>query len=255
MIVRTTIAVLVLLLSYAGFLLANMPASWVVAQAHEQLATAQVSLADTRGSAWNGSAELSLEKQHLGRLNWSTSPWSVLGGELNADFSLEGQRLELSGLVASGHDTTRLGNLDGRADIDFLAALLGIPADLEGTLVAHLNEVVIGNNRTIRSAEGKLVAHGVRIPDLGVGLGNLTMTLENSGKKVTGQLDNAGGDIAIRGTLTLTRSGSYVFQATLKPRPGRPNENQIRDGLTVILGKTDSQGRFHYSTTGRISLK
>lgn len=254
MIIRAIIAVLVLLVSYAGFLVANTPASWVVAQARPQLDAAGVSLAATRGSAWHGSAELNLDTQHLGRLDWSASPWALMGGNLDADFSLNGQQLSLRGNVTSADDTTRLGNLHGQADIDFLAALLNIPADLKGTLVADLNEVVIGKNQTIQAADGKLVAHGVRIPDLGVGLGNLTLTLDNAGNKVSGELDNSGGDIAMQGTLTLTRNGSYVFQATLKPRPGN-KANQIRDGLTIILGKTDSQGRFHYRSTGRINLR
>jgi hypothetical protein len=254
MIVRVVIAVLVLLVSYAGFLVANTPASWVVAQAQPQLDAAGVSLAVTRGSAWNGSAELNLDKQHLGRLSWSTSPWTLMGGSVDADFSLKGQQLSLQGKVASADDTTRLGNLHGQAGINFLATLLNIPADLEGTLVANLNKVVLGKNQTIQAADGKLVAHGVRIPDLGVGLGTLTLTLENADNKVNGKLENSGGDIAMQGTLTLTRSGSYVFQATLKPRPG-DKAGQIRDGLTVILGKTDSRGRFHYRTTGRIKLQ
>src|SRR5699024_1137158 len=89
MIVRIVIAVLVVLISYAGFVVANTPASWVVAQARAQLDAAQVSLVDARGSAWNGSAELSLHKKHLGRLNWDASSWALLSGQLDADFSLK----------------------------------------------------------------------------------------------------------------------------------------------------------------------
>lgn len=254
MIVRIVIAVLVLLISYAGFVVANTPASWVITQARPQLSSARVALVDVRGSAWDGSAELSLRGEHLGRLHWSTSPWAVMGGSLDADFSIQGSRLDLSGSITRDGTLTRLTDVHGQGSIGFLANLFSIPADLEGTLTANFDTLVLKAPSTIQKANGKIVAHGVRIPDLGVGLGNLTLTLNNSGNAVKGQLDSSGGDIALNGTLTLTQTGAYVLQATLKPRPG-PMQNQIRDALTIILGSTDASGRFHYNTTGRISLQ
>ncbi|MDN5864284.1 MAG: type II secretion system protein N [Gammaproteobacteria bacterium] len=254
MIVRIIVSTLVVVISYAGFLAANAPASWVVAQARPQLSSARVALADAQGSAWDGSAELLLRGDHLGRLHWSTSPWALIGGNLDADFSISGDRIDLSGSVASDGDITRLTDVHAQAGIDFLAGLLGIPADLEGTLVANFEELVIQAPQTIKAADGKLVAHGVRIPALGVSLGNLTLKLDDSGNTVTGNLDNSGGDIALTGTLTLLPTGSYTLQATLKPRPG-PKQNRIRDGLTAILGESDAAGRFRYSANGRINLQ
>lgn len=254
MIIRALIAVVVLLLSYAGFVVANAPAGWVIAQAKPRLAKADIRLVNARGSAWAGSAGLILRGERLGRLSWSASPWPLLSGALAAEFSIQGKRLTLSGKLATAGETTRLTDIHARASIDFLARMLGLPADLRGTLVADLDKLVLGASRRIRSVEGKLVAHGVRIPDLGVALGNLTLSLRDSGKTILGRLENSGGDIDIRGRLTLMQSGSYVLQATLKPRPG-PKQNQIRDALTVLLGATDSAGRFHYNATGRISLQ
>jgi hypothetical protein len=253
MILRIVIAVLVFIISYAGFLAANTPAAWVVAEARPQLAKAQATLGDVKGSAWSGSGELSLKGHDLGRLYWHASPWPLISGNLHADFIVKSNNFHLSGKVAADGKTTRLANIKGRAGIDLLAPLVGIPAGLTGTLTANLDHVVL-KRQAIQSAQGKLVAHGVRIPDLGIGLGNLTLTLHNTSGSVQGQINNSGGDITLRGHLTLTKTGAYVLQATLKPHPSSTKKNMIRDGLTAILGAQDSSGRFHYHATGRLSL-
>ncbi|MGH8160974.1 MAG: type II secretion system protein N [Gammaproteobacteria bacterium] len=256
MIARIVIAVVVLLISYVGFVLANTPAAWVVAQARPRLAGTQASLSDVHGSAWHGNAELSFKGRDLGRLYWKASPWPLIGGNLDGDFIIKGGTLQLSGHVATGDKSTRLNNVKGQADLDLLATLLGLPAGLKGTLTANIDEVVINSRPGIQSATGRLVAHGVRIPDLGVGLGNLTLNLHDQGKNqgVRGDLRNSGGDIALRGTLMLTQTGAYVVQATLKPQTTGAKQNQIRDGLTAILGAADASGRFHYRTTGQLVL-
>ncbi|MGH8273738.1 MAG: type II secretion system protein N [Gammaproteobacteria bacterium] len=235
--------------------MANTPASWVVAQARPQLTAAQATLADVHGSAWSGNAELSLKGRDLGRLYWKTHPWPLVTGNLDADFIVKGDAFNLSGTVATGGKVTRLNHIDGQAGLNRLAQLLGVPAGLKGTLVAKLDKVVINSRQGIQSAEGTLVAHGVRIPDLGVGLGNLTLTLKNSPSGVKGRLSNSGGDIALNGNLTLTKTGTYILQATLKPHAGGTKQNQLRDGLTAILGAADASGRFHYRTTGRLALR
>ncbi len=254
MIARIVIAVLVLLISYAGFVIANTPASFVVAQARPQLADSQARLSDVRGSAWHGNAELSFKGRDLGRLYWKASPWPLIGGNLDADFIIKGNSLQLSGHLATGDKTARLSHVKGQAPLDLLAALLDLPLGLTGTLTANLKEVDINSRPAIQSATGKLVAHGVRIPDLGVGLGNLVLNLQPQGKNqgVHGNLSNSGGDIDLRGTLMLTQTGSYVVQATLKPQTTGAKQNQLRDGLTAILGAADSSGRFHYHATGQL---
>ncbi|MGH8225385.1 MAG: type II secretion system protein N [Gammaproteobacteria bacterium] len=253
MIAKTIIAILVLLASYVGFLAANAPAAWVIAQAQPQLEAAKATLSDVRGSAWNGSAELGLRDEDLGRLHWQASFWPLITGHLNADVSVQGSELKLSGHIAGAGQTLQLSHVKGEAALPVLARLAGLPGGLSGTLTADLDKVAF-KQQALQSAQGNLVAHGVGVPDLGVSLGTLTLNLYDSGSGVQGKLANSGGDLELAGTLSLITSGIYVLRATLKPRGNSAKSNQIRDALAAVLGAPDSSGHYHYNATGHLNL-
>lgn len=253
MIAKTTLAILVLLVSYAGFLITNAPAAWVVSHARPRLAAAKASLSDVRGSAWAGSAELGLRGQNLGRLHWHASFWPLITGHLDADVSVRGSEFRLSGFVSGAGKTMQLNHVKGEADLPLLAGLAGLPGGIKGTLTADLDKVVI-KGQTLQSAQGNLVAHGAAIPDLGVSLGTLTLNLYGTPNGTAGGLENSGGDLQLGGTLTLSKTGAYVLRATLKPLGNSAKANQIRDGLAAVLGAPDASGRYHYNATGRLAL-
>lgn len=253
MIVKNTIAVLVLLISYAGFLISNAPAAWVVSHARPQLAAAKARLSDVRGSAWTGSAELGMQGQNLGRLHWHASFWPLITGHLDAAVSVQGPELRLSGFVSGAGETMQLNHVKGEADLPLLAGLAGLPGGVKGTLTADLDKVVI-KGRSLQSAQGDLIAHDASMPDLGVNLGTLTLNLFGTQNGTAGGLENSGGDLQLGGTLTLNKAGAYVLHVTLKPLGNNAKANQIRDGLAAVLGAPDASGRYHYNAAGRLAL-
>ncbi|MGH8426639.1 MAG: type II secretion system protein N [Gammaproteobacteria bacterium] len=249
MTLRLAVSIPVLIISYGVFLIWNAPAAWLVAQARPQLNAAQVNLFDAGGSAWNGRAELAFQNTDLGQLHWQASPWHLLTGHIAADFSLSGQGLHIQSRINTGGGLTRLNKVEASGGLPSLAALLGLPGGLEGTLTAHLDEIVIGRNGLLQSATGRLEAHDAKLTQVGVDLGTLTLTLENEQNGIRGQLANRGGDLDLAGTLTLTPGGAYSLQATLYPHPG---QNQLTDGLAAFLGAPDGAGRYHYNASGRL---
>ncbi len=253
MIAKTAIAIFVLLVSYVGFLAANAPAAWVIAQAQPQLKAAKATLSDIHGSAWSGSAELGLQDENLGRLHWHASFWPLVTGHLNADVSVQGSEFKLSSHLAGAGQTLQLSHLKGEADLPVLARLAGLPGGLSGTLTADLDKIAF-KQQVLQSAQGTLVAHGVSVPDLGVNLGTLTLNLHDTASGVEGELGNSGGDLELTGTLMLTRAGAYVLRSTLKPRGNGTKANQMRDGLAAVLGAPDASGHYHYNATGQLNL-
>ena len=245
---RLAVLIPVVIVSYGVFLIWNAPAAWLVAQTQPQLNAAQVNLFDANGSAWNGRAELYFQNTDLGHLHWQTGPWSLLTGHVTADFSLSGQGLHIQGRIDSG-GLTRLDKVEASGGLPLLAALLGLPGGLEGTLTAHLDQIVVGRNGLLQSATGRLEAHNTKLTQVGVGLGTLSLALENEQNGIQGQLANRGGDLDLAGTLTLTPTGDYSLQATLHPHAG---QNQLTDGLAAFLGAPDAAGRYHYDASGHL---
>lgn len=239
----------VVLISYALFLAWNAPASLVVAAARSRLAGTQTSLFDPGGGAWSGHAELMFRGNDLGRLQWHANPWALVVGHLSADFRLHGSELELRGHADTGGGRIELRNLQGSAALPLLAALVGVPGGLEGTLAARLDRVAFASGGSLQYASGELEAREASLSQLGVNLGTLTLALATNAKGISGTLRNHGGDLELSGDLTLTPEGDYTLHTSLFPHPGN---NRLTDGLAALLGAPDSTGRYHFDASGRL---
>jgi len=247
---RIALAAAVFLLSFGGFLAAGVPAGWLVQRVNTRLAPVQASLSDAHGTAWHGSGQLVYAGTTLGHLDWTTSPWPLVHGTLSARLHLRGSSLDAHARLTGGNQGLTLSHLRGRSDLPLLARLANLPTALKGTLVANLDTVSIGPDGMLESASGRLEAHDARLSDFGVNLGTLALQLQPSGQGVNGVLQNSGGDLNLRGRLTLRKNGTYTLHATLKPHAG---QNRLRDGLSAVLGSPDQQGRYHYDTRGRLT--
>lgn len=249
MYLRVSAAVLAFLLSYGGFVLAGVPASWVTHRLNTRLAGADASVVNVHGTAWHGSGQLDYARSALGTLTWTTSPWPLLTGRLSAALRLRGSDVTARARVSAGQGKIVISDLHGRATLPLLARLAQLPTALTGTLVAHIPDATIDAKGGLASARGRVEAHGARLSDLGVNLGTLVLKVQPSNEGIRGTFTNSGGDLQIDGNLTLGEAGNYTLHATL--RPGR-GQNQLRDGLAAMLGPPDGQGRYHYDTSGRL---
>lgn len=250
MILRFVAPIVIFAVSYSGFLIWSTPAAWLAARIRPELTQVHVELSAISGTAWRGSADLTLRGIDLGRLRWDTAPWSLLHGAVDAQIRLKGPDIDARAHVQAEHRGTLLTDVKGEAGLALMATLTGLPTALDGRLTAALDQIRFGDSGSLDSARGNIVAHDARLPQLGVSIGTLTLTLQNQNGLIDGRLSNSGGDLDLGGTLQLTPAGAYELHTTLKPHPGR---NRLTDGLAAFLGSPDAQARYHFDASGQLA--
>lgn len=252
MILKVIASTLVFLIAYGGFIISNAPAAWVISRLNPRLSAIHARISDPSGGAWSGSGQLQVKGTPLGRLNWNAAFWPLVAGHLDSRVRLRGTSIEASAQLEAGGKTLRLRHLDGRADLQTLARLANLPPEAKGTLVANMTSLSLSSQGALESAQGTIDVHGTSLPDLGVQLGTLHLSLQNAANHmIHGVLENQGGDLDISGQVNLYNGSRYTLIAYLKPHPGSKND-PMRDALAAILGKPDAQGRYHYMTSGQL---
>lgn len=254
MIIKTSLAILLFLISYGGFLIYNLPASWLISRINPQLAPAHAQLSDPRGGAWSGSGQLLFNGASLGRITWDTSFWPLLSGHLDARLQLHGNGITAHGRIKADKKQLLVTHLKGRADLGLLAQLANLPAQARGTLIADLTRIRLSQRGRLEGAQGTVDVHGTRLPDLGVDLGTLHLLLSpgSNANIIHGKITNNGGDLNISGRLDLYNGTRYSLITYLKPHPGNKN-NPMRDAFAALLGSPDTRGRYRYSASGRLT--
>lgn len=247
MIRRAAAAAVVFVVSYGAFLVASTPAAWLIGRLHTELAVAHVSLGEVRGTAWTGSGQITVHGIALGRIRWQTRPWTLVKGQLSARLHLVGQQIHVSGQLDAGRNGTLLRNVTGESELAVVARIAGLPSAIEGGLSADFKSVQFAKTGALEAADGRIVAHRARLARLGVALGTVTLGLQSAHGEITGRLSNRGGDLDLAGHLSLSPTGYYTLQATLKPHPG---QNRLRDGLSALLGRPDAEARYHFDSRG-----
>ncbi len=247
---RIALIISVFLVSYVAFLIHGLPATWAARRLDARLAPIGASLSQTQGSAWQGRGTLIFHGTDLGRLDWHTSVWPLVTGELSAAVQLRSPNLQVHArLMANGHGV-RIENLQGEAALPPLAKLADLPTTLNGTLVATVAKATFDNHGNIGPLQGHAEIRHASLPELGVKLGTLILRFTPGSRGSVGDFHNSGGDLDLSGQLTLTPNGAYVLDAELRPHAG---QNQMRDALSAMLGAPDGQGRYHYHQAGRFS--
>lgn len=116
--------VLLAVLFYLVFLLASLPAAWLVRVA-TALSRGVIEISDPRGTVWNGSGDLAITPRrtahHLGRVNWQIQPLWLLTGRLKLDVSAKGNGIDTNTRLSLGFTGLRFEDLDA----SFPASLAG----------------------------------------------------------------------------------------------------------------------------------
>ena len=217
------------LVSYAGLLLAQWPAShaWSMAQRHLAL-PAELHVGPLEGTVWEGRAtSISGAGIRADHLAWELRPTSLLAGRAVVDV-----RAGLDDGHAEGTITARTGEVA----IDGLAGRL--PARNLGPAASELSGEAVRLDGTITFAIERLRASYPPAPELitlegragwheaavtvdhRVELGGVTTTLASEGGAATGMLDDTGGPLALDGTWRLAPDGAYTMEALVDTRAG-----------------------------------
>lgn len=247
------------LISYSGFLIANMPAE----KLWQYLPTDQlpVQLAGINGTPWKGSAEsitlaLSRTPLVLPSIRWQIDTGSLLQGDLKVAIELGGAAspIEGEGIVTLDQQTLTLENLalDTTAQwlLSSIRAATGgkVPGELTGNVFLQLDELVM-NNSGCTQLKGDAEWTGSRLssPFGQFDLGSSTAELSCKNKNLVAKVSQKSPIISSYGDFQIGTSGRYTF--TGKMTPDSSLSDTMKQGFS-LLGRADSNGAYPLSFRG-----
>jgi general secretion pathway protein N len=233
-------------LVFGAFVIARLPASWALPGPKSGIACA-----DIDGTVWSGTCTgLTANGQAIGDVTWDVHAARLLAAKLNATLDLTRPTGTAHGVVEMGFNKTITAR-EVKADLPLDPTLLPqLPPNLRATLHADLALLQV-EGQVIKVVQGKIEADNLTE---GVGqdmtsLGNYTLTFPPSSADgdPVGQLRDAGGPLAVEGTLRLTSEPGFDLQGLVTARPTAPADlaQQIK-----FLGSPDAQGRRPFALAG-----
>jgi hypothetical protein len=106
----------------------------------------------------------------------------------------------------------------------------------------------VTKNGVVNRLEGRIEASDLvdRSGDV-TPLGNFSVTFPAGTPQPTGDVEDAGGPLAVQGKLVLTPQPGYDLSGYVTPRP---SANQALVNAIAFLGSPDAQGRREFSLSG-----
>jgi len=242
---RTVTVIVLVIVAFAAIVVARLPASWLLPKGG-----ANFSCASVEGSIWSGYCSgLTVRGTALGDLSWQLRPGRLLLGRLAAHIDLEHPpasfaradiEIGLGGTVVARNLTASL-PLDP-------TVLPAVPPTLTGVVHVDLALARVTKKGIVTGLEGSIEASNL-VDHSGyvTPLGNFTVTFPGGGSQPTGNLQDAGGPLAVTGTIVLTPQPGYDLSAYVTPRASasQPLVNAIQ-----FLGSPDAQGRRQFAMSG-----
>lgn len=224
--------------AYLLFLIARIPASFVLAQLPPRLTG---SLVGVQGTVWSGEAQSTMvEGVDLGRLTWSTNPFALLLGRASTAIEIRGPELTGSAEVsASPGGNIAVRELQATTSPRLIDQFQPLPAELTGDVRVELDSLDY-RNEALTAVSGQVVWDKAAIADpYQISLGRYTLALETRDDAIRGSLSEQGSPLRTSGNFMLQPSGQFRLAIRLIPTDSTPQ--QLRD-LLGLLGKTDRSG-------------
>jgi general secretion pathway protein N len=239
---RTILLTVCAVLVFAGFVIARLPASWVVPGPKSGVACSEVD-----GSVWNGTRTgLTVQQQAVGDLTWEIHALRLLSGKVNADVVVTRPTGSIRGNVESGFDKKIVARdvlVDLPVDQELASELPPNLRGLRGKVHAQLAYLRV-DGQIIRAVEGVVEAHDLSDGDQKWGSYSVTFPPPTAGVPV-GQLKDLGsGPLAVEGSLKLTPAPGFELQGLVAARPSASPD--LVQNLR-FLGSPDAQGRRQFS--------
>jgi general secretion pathway protein N len=239
---RTILLIVCVVLVFAGFVIARLPASWVMPGPKSGMACSEVD-----GSVWNGTCTgLTVQQQPVGDLSWEVHAMRLLSGKINADVVVTRPTGSIRANVESGFDKKIVARdvlVDLPVDQELAAALPPNLRGLRGKLHAKLAYLRV-DGQIIRAIEGVVEAHDLSDGDQKWGSYSVTFPPPTTGVPVGELKDLGSGPLAVEGSLKLTPEPGFDLQGLVAARPSAPPD--LVQNLR-FLGSPDAQGRRQFS--------
>ncbi len=252
---KITLLSVVGLISYSGFLVANLPAEalW------QYLPTDRLPIkpANISGTVWSGAAEsvtvaVSRQSLMLPSIYWQVEPASLLKGNLKIDVELGDltKAFEGSGTVTLGRHSVNLKNLELNTTAQWLASAINhqMPGDLTGNVRLQVDDLTVNDQGcTGFTGNAELVSSQLRSAFGQFDLGNSTAELSCQNQKFIARINQESSMVSGDGKFMAGINGHYSFTGKLTPDSSLPEA--IKNGLN-LLGKPDSNGNYPLSFKG-----
>ncbi len=245
------------LVSYSGFLIANMPAERV----WQYLPTEQlpVNMSGITGTPWSGAAEsvtltMSRKLLSLPSIRWQIEPASLLKGEVQVSVELgnAASPVEGQGAVVVNRQMLRLNNVELDTTAQWLVAATGgkVPGEVKGNVFLELDELIV-NDKGCLTIDGtaELTNSGLASPFGQFDLGNSTAELSCQNNNLTAKVSQKSSIISSYGDFQISTNGRYTFTGKMTPDASLPDP--MKQGL-AILGTPDSTGAYPLRFRGAI---
>ena len=242
---RTLTVIVLVIVAFAAIVLARLPASWLL-----PAGGADFSCASVAGSLWNGYCSgLRVHGTALGDLTWQLRPSRLLTGRLAAHVDVEHPpTTSAQGDIEVGFGGTIVAH-DLKASLPLDPQLLpGAPPTLSGTLHLDLTIARVTRKGVVERLEGRIEAS--ELIDRGgyvTPLGTFTVTFPGGTPQPTGDVQDAGGPLAVQGKLVLTPQPGYALSGYVTPRA---SATQALVNAIQFLGSPDAQGRRQFALSG-----
>jgi general secretion pathway protein N len=213
--------------AYLVFLLANLPASWL-GFALERASRGALSLGEPAGTVWKGSGLLALRSgsafRGIADIEWRINPLSFLAGRLSVALSGTAPEAGLRASVSLGARSLRFQNVEANAPAALLEPVVSAAAFAkpEGRLRVLTDSFEIGDAGVVGAASVEWIDAGL----LQVrGLGDYRLQITGSGERAELKL------ATLRGDLRLTGGGEW--------RAAQPRIVQLRGLAEVAAERKD----------------
>ena len=246
--------ILIGVLSYLAFTLANVPASKIISLAKKNT-DLPVNIYGTYGSLWNGGADKMMlqNSPDIDNLHWSINPAYMLLAQISGEIKASINKQNIIGQVNIG-PTGELSAKDVRARMDASSVqeLLQLPlGELGGTFIIDIASIS-GLDKTIPviDANIKWQSANLTLAET-LDLGHINMTINpDSDDQLKGTILNTKGQVTLDGKFTLNNNKSYSIDLRLVPQKSA-TEN-IRQSLGMFA-RRQNDGSYLLKKTGNLN--
>ena len=188
--------------AYLVFLLANLPASWL-GFALERASRGALSLGEPAGTVWKGSGLLALRSggafRGIADIEWRTNPLSVLAGRLSVALSGAAPEAGLRASVSLGARSVRFQNVEANAPASLLEPAIPAAAFAkpDGRLRVLADSLEIGRAGVSGAATVEWLEAGITGLQR---LGDYRLQITGNGERAEMKLATLRGDLRLTGT-------------------------------------------------------
>jgi general secretion pathway protein N len=219
----------------------------------DALSAGKLRLSNASGTLWNGAGDVRvLPGNTRMSVAWHVDAWPLLRGELRGTLSVLDAAAPASFTLSRSEKVLR--NVTLALPAGVLLSAAGVPVALAtagGNVSLRIGELTWRDDRVdgqlaLRWDQATLQATpvGLRLSPR-VALGDVRFDGTGQGSAIAGTLTNAGGDIEINGTASVSPTGTARVDAIVRPRTGIDADRANAIGLALgAIGQPDGSGAF-----------